>query len=181
MLFLPELTLLGAGLVLFFLGLGKPSGARVKLVATALAAVVFFTTLLSLKSNGVLFYGAYRVDLFSQLFKMLIAFSTLLLLAFSDTFIAIKEEINSEYYLFLFVSVLCLMFLVSSVELLAIFVSLELSSFSVYVMVPMRNNATGKGTEVEAGIKYLLRGHGDGVDAVWHELHLWLDRHHPAA
>ena len=37
-------------------------------------------------------------------------------------------------------SVLGLMMLVSSVELLAIFVSLELSSFAVYIMVPMRNN-----------------------------------------
>ena len=55
-------------------------------------------------------------------------------------------------------SVLGLMMLVSSVELLSIFVALELSSFAVYVMVPMRNNATASGSQVEAGIKYLLFG-----------------------
>ena len=55
-------------------------------------------------------------------------------------------------------SVLGLMMLVSSVELLAIFVSLELSSFAVYIMVPMRKNANLSGTHVEAGIKYLLFG-----------------------
>jgi NADH-quinone oxidoreductase subunit N len=55
-------------------------------------------------------------------------------------------------------SVLGLMMLVSSVELLAIFVSLELSSFAVYIMVPMRNNDTAFGAQSEAGIKYLLFG-----------------------
>ena len=69
-----------------------------------------------------------------------------------------KEEIQAEYYLFLFMSVLGLMMLVSSVELLAIFVSLELSSFAVYIMVPMRNGSTTPGYQVEAGIKYLLFG-----------------------
>lgn len=37
-------------------------------------------------------------------------------------------------------SVLGLMMLVSSVELISIFVALELSSFAVYIMVPMRDD-----------------------------------------
>ena len=77
MLFLPELTLLGAGLVLFFLSLGQPDSGRVKTVAITLAAITFFASLLCLKSEGTLFYNAYKVDLFSQLFKTLIAFGTL--------------------------------------------------------------------------------------------------------
>ncbi len=158
MLFLPELTLLGVGLVFFFLSLGKPSSAKVKNMAITLSALVVLVTLMCLKSEGELFYHAYRVDFFSQLFKFLIALATLIVLIFSDQLVSVKEKIRAEYYLFLFMAVLGLMMLVSSVELLAIFVSLELSSFAVYIMVPLRNNTSCTGSQVEAGIKYLLFG-----------------------
>ncbi|TKB08046.1 NADH-quinone oxidoreductase subunit N [Desulforhopalus sp. IMCC35007] len=158
MLFLPELTLLGAGLVLFFLSLGQPSSSRVKTVATTLAAITLIASLLCLKSEGTLFYSAYKVDLYSQIFKVLIALGTCVILIFSAGDSGVKQKTQSEYYLFLFMSVLGLMMLVSSVELLAIFISLELSSFAVYIMVPMRKDAQNNGTHIEAGIKYLLFG-----------------------
>jgi NADH-quinone oxidoreductase subunit N len=50
------------------------------------------------------------------------------------------------------------MMLVSSVELLAIFIALELSSFAVYIMVPMRDESGSYRFQMEAGIKYLLFG-----------------------
>ncbi|MCP3888931.1 MAG: NADH-quinone oxidoreductase subunit N [Desulfobulbaceae bacterium] len=158
MLFLPELTLLGAGLILFIFSLGQPSSGKVKAVATGLAALTFLISLLCVGSEGTLFYGAFQVDFFSQLFKVLITLGTLLILLFSATDAGVTKGIQSEYYLFLFMSVLGLMMLVSSVELLAIFVSLELSSFAVYIMVPMRKNSITKGAQIEAGIKYLLYG-----------------------
>jgi len=158
MLFLPELSLLGAGLILFLFSLGKPSSGKLKNVATALAAITLLASLICLKSTGSLFYSAYQVDLFSQFFKVLIALGTLIVLIFTDRDGDLKEESRAEYYLFLFTSVLGLMMLVSSVELLSIFVSLELSSFAVYIMVPMRKNLSSSGAQVEAGIKYLLFG-----------------------
>jgi NADH-quinone oxidoreductase subunit N len=158
MLFLPELTLSGVGLIFFLLSLGKPSSTKIKNLAITLSALVVLVTLMCLKSEGELFYRAYRIDFFSQLFKLLIALATLVVLIFSDPIADVKEKIRTEYYLFLFIAVLGLMMLVSSVELLAIFVSLELSSFAVYLMVPLRNNTSGAGSHVEAGIKYLLFG-----------------------
>lgn len=158
MLFLPELSLLGAGLILFIFSLGKPSCGKIKNVASGLAALTLVAALIGVKSEGILFYSAYQVDFFSQIFKVLIALATLIILIFSDHKGDLEEETRSEYYLFLFMSVLGLMMLVSSVELLSIFVSLELSSFAVYIMVPMRNNATASGAQIEAGIKYLLFG-----------------------
>lgn len=158
MLFLPELSLLGTGLVFFFLSLGKPSSGKIKNIAISLSALTLLASLFCLRSEGNLFYSAYQIDLFSQIFKTLIALATLIVLIFSDKLAGVKEEIQAEYYLFLFMSVLGLMMLVSSVELLAIFVSLELSSFAVYIMVPMRNGSTASGYQVEAGIKYLLFG-----------------------
>ena len=158
MLFLPELTLLGAGLILFIFSLGKPASGTIKNVAAGFAALTLVVALLCLKSEGKLFYSTIQIDFFSQLFKVLIALATLIVLIFSDAEGDMQEETQAEYYLFLFMSVLGLMMLVSSVELLSIFVSLELSSFAVYIMVPMRNNTNASGNQVEAGIKYLLFG-----------------------
>ena len=158
MLFLPELTLLGAGLILFLVSLGEPDDDTILNVTIGLGAATLIATLLSLHQQGDLFYKAYRVDLFSQVFKVLIAGSMLAVLVFGRRLKSIQRGVHPEYYLFLFSSVLGLMMLVSSVELLAIFVSLELSSFAVYIMVPMRDDSGNIAFQMEAGAKYLLFG-----------------------
>jgi len=86
MLFLPELTILGAGLPLLLLSLGQPSEATIKNCAVTAAAVILFTTVLCLNQAGNLFYGAYRVDLFSQVFKVLIAAATLIVFCSATDF-----------------------------------------------------------------------------------------------
>ncbi|MDO8947418.1 MAG: NADH-quinone oxidoreductase subunit N [Desulfocapsaceae bacterium] len=158
MQFLPELTLLGAGLVIFLVSLGKTDADKTKTVAICLGAAVFAATLLSFRAQGSLFYDAYKIDLYSQIFKCLIAGAMFVVLILGRKLKDIKNSVHPEYYLFLFISVLGLMMLVSSVELLAIFVALELSSFAVYIMVPMRDDSGNYRFQMEAGIKYLLFG-----------------------
>ncbi|MDD3814012.1 MAG: NADH-quinone oxidoreductase subunit N [Desulfocapsaceae bacterium] len=158
MQFLPELTLLGAGLVIFLVSLGKTDADKIKSVAICLGAAVFAATLVSFKAHGSLFYDSYKIDLYSQVFKCLIAGAMFVVLILGRKLKDIKNSVHPEYYLFLFVSVLGLMMLVSSVELLAIFVALELSSFAVYIMVPMRDDSGNYRFQMEAGIKYLLFG-----------------------
>ena len=158
MQFLPELTLLGAALVIFLVGLGKTDADKMKTIAIGLGVAVFAATLFSLSQQGSLFYDAYKVDLYSQAFKALIAGAMLFVLILGHKLKDIQKTVRPEYYLFLFISVLGLMMLVSSVELLAIFVALELSSFAVYIMVPMRDDSENYRFQMEAGIKYLLFG-----------------------
>ncbi|NNK94575.1 MAG: NADH-quinone oxidoreductase subunit N, partial [Desulfobacterales bacterium] len=158
MLFLPELTLLFAGLLFFIVSLGKPDNTTVRNLSIGMGILILLSTLISLKQDGSLFYESYRVDLFSQVFKLLIATATLVVLGFSDLAPGIKKDVKSEYYMFLFIGVLGLMMLVSSVELLAIFIALELSSFAVYIMVPMRSPVGDVVYQMESGIKYLLFG-----------------------
>ncbi len=158
MLFLPELTLLGTGLLFFIFSLGNHSSDTIRNAAIATCTITLAATLITINISGELFYGAYKVDLFSQLFKVLIAIATLVVVIFTDKLPGIKSKFISEYYIFLSMSVLGLMMLVSSVELLSIFVALELSSFAVYIMVPMRDEIHGSKGQMEAGIKYLLYG-----------------------
>ncbi len=158
MQFLPELTLLGAGLVIFLVSLGKTDTDKIKTVAIWLGAAVLAATLVSSGAQGSLFYDSYKIDLYSQVFKCLIAGAMFVVLILGRKLKDIKNSVHPEYYLFLFISVLGLMMLVSSVELLAIFVALELSSFAVYIMVPMRDDSGNYRFQMEAGIKYLLFG-----------------------
>ncbi|MCB2216707.1 NADH-quinone oxidoreductase subunit N [Desulfofustis glycolicus] len=158
MLFLPELIVLLSALVMFLVSLGKPTAPTIHRLAVVLGAAVLLATIAGLGLDGSLFYESYRVDRFSQVFKLLIGSATLIVLLFSGTAPGVKNDVQAEYYLFLLIGVLGLMMLVSSVELLAIFVALELSSFAVYIMVPMRSRSGNVVFQMESGIKYLLFG-----------------------
>jgi NADH-quinone oxidoreductase subunit N len=156
MTFGPELYYLAVALVFFALSLRREvrvvTDYQVALGLTALGVVV---TAACLFQQGELFFKAYRVDLFSQIFKFALALGLFLVLTISHNLAHIEARYHAEFYLFLTTTTIGMMMLVSSVELLTIYVALELSSYSLYILVPMRR---GDGIDVEAGIKYLFIG-----------------------
>lgn len=158
MLFLPELALLTTGLIFFVLSLTTPGKDKLHGAAILSAVVVLVSSLFSLHETGMLFYDSYSVTLYSQLFKLILAVAALLVLIIGRSFPNIKDNIRAEYYLFFFLSLLGLTMLVSSVEFLAILISLELSSFTTYLMVAMRADGNDSSPHNEAAIKYLLYG-----------------------
>ena len=139
MLFAPELILLLGSLLIFLFTLTNDA-KNARSTAIALGVAASLLCLLSINQSGSLFYKAYQVDLFSQLFKTLIALAMTVVLIFGGELKDISPRMKPEYYLFLILSGLGLMMLVSSVELITLFVALELSSFSLYLMVPMRDD-----------------------------------------
>jgi len=158
LVFLPELVLLLGSLLVFFvtLGHGRTGAARGLSVATAVGALI--CSLATLGQEADLFFGAYRIDLFSQLFKTAITLGLVLVLLVGGRLRDIVEEARPEYHLFLLLSAVGLVMLVSSVELITLFVALELSSYSVYLLVPMRNDRRGLRAQMEAAIKYVMFG-----------------------
>ncbi|MEW6426458.1 MAG: NADH-quinone oxidoreductase subunit N [Thermodesulfobacteriota bacterium] len=158
MLFAPELVLLLGSLLLFVVTLGEGRGGLARNLSVLVGLVLLAVTLATLGREGELFFAAYRVDLFSQLFKALIAFGFLLVLLFNRSLKDVAEDVRPEYYLFMTLSTTGLVMLVSSVELLTLFIALELSSYSLYLMVPMRDDRHGMRAQMEAAIKYLMFG-----------------------
>ncbi len=158
MLFAPELVLLLGSLLLFFLSLGESDGKGARNVTILLGLAGFVLSIITLFQEGSLFMGAYRIDLFSQLFKVLIAVGMTCVVIFDGEMKGISARMRPEYYLFLTLSCMGLMLLVSSVELITMFVALELSSYSLYLMVPMRDDTGGIRFQMEAAIKYILFG-----------------------
>ena len=155
-LFSPELFYFTGGLV--FLGLSltrRPNPARDHSIAFAMAAMGVVVCLSSVMLNGNLFYNTYQVDLFSQVFKVMLSLGLFLIICICSELNGIKKRFHAEFYLLIFVCTLAMMLLVSAVHLLTIYIALELSSYSLYILVSLRR---GKGFGLEAAIKYFFIG-----------------------
>ncbi len=155
--FLPELVLLTGALAAFGLTLGS-SVRQAKVTSLATAAVFIAAVLFSFGTQAELFNGAYRVDGFSQLLKLVVGVGYFFVLLLGRDLADIREDIRAEYYLFLSLSLCGLTFLFSSIELITIVVSLELSSFPLYLMVAMRREREGQRVQMESAIKYMMFG-----------------------
>lgn len=156
-LFSPELTLAGMAVVFFAFSLTRSHPLLLQAVAMLFALMALITTTITYATEGVLFAGAYRVDAFSQTFKILIALGMLLVLWLGAGLRGVKRSVRPEYYFFFALSCLGLMMMCSATELLTILLSLEISSFSVYILIPLRFGV-GQRAPLEAGIKYILFG-----------------------
>lgn len=158
LLFAPELFLIFGCLVVFCLSMAKAQTAAVRMIALVLALCNIGMCFFALPLQGTLFYEAYRVDLFSQIVKLTLAFGFGAVMLFSTRLKDVADDIQPEYYFFLLTSMLGLNLLASSVELLTLFLALELSSYSLYLLVPMRDEHGGLRLQMEAAIKYILFG-----------------------
>lgn len=156
-LLLPELALTLMAVVLFFFSLGTGETAVLKNLAMVLAFLSLTAAVASLGGEGMLFFDTYRVDLFSQLFKVLLTLGLFLSFAASPGLRGIEAKLRVEYCFFLTVGTLGMVLLGSAHELLTILLSLEIAAFALYVIIPFRQ-LTQKRIHMEAAIKYLLFG-----------------------
>jgi NADH-quinone oxidoreductase subunit N len=155
-LFYPELFYFAGGLVLFFMSMVKQSSPkRAYFTALSLAVIGVVICLSSGRQEGVLFFQAYRVDLFSQVFKILLSLGLFLIISICSDLKGVAQRHHPEFYLLLFFCTLAMMLLVSSVHILTIYVALELSSYSLYILVALRKDEK---LGLEAGLKYFLVG-----------------------
>ena len=76
--FLPELVLFAGALILFVISLGESRGEQARAAALATAVVFIAACVASLGENKLLFSGAYQVDAFSQLLKLIFGIGFLL-------------------------------------------------------------------------------------------------------
>ncbi len=156
--FLPELALLAGALGLFVVALGGSRGRAARKTALAVAGAAILASVLSLGSQADLFSGAYRVDSFSQLMKLAFACGFAAVVLLCGDLPDIRDEIKPEYYLFVTLSAAGLTMLVSCIDVISLVVALELSSFPLYLLVPMRREREGQRSQMESAIKYVMFG-----------------------
>ncbi|PSH03380.1 MAG: NADH-quinone oxidoreductase subunit N [Acidobacteria bacterium] len=150
---LPELWLLATISALFVASVsGRKRSVLSWLPVAAIIGVVI--TALSLGVRGEILFGAYRLDGLSQFFKLAIA-AGFAIVAGIGAGKRDSEDFSPDYFMLLGISAWGLMLLASSVELITLYLALELSSYSLYALIPIR----GKDRRAaEAGIKYIMFG-----------------------
>jgi NADH-quinone oxidoreductase subunit N len=119
----------------------------------ALAAIA--ATLVQAHYPGLGFWGMVHVDPFSVFFHFVVTTVVAIVVLTSYEYMEVQQIRAGEYYgLILFGAVgMCLMS--SAVELVLIFIALEISSISTYILAGFRRRAA---TSSESSIKYFLLG-----------------------
>ncbi len=156
-LFLPELALIITALVFFFASLADLKGYMLRNLGLFFSAIVAILAVYSYGMKGTLFFNAYRIDAFSQVFKVLITLGLFIVIYLGDGLYGIDEDLCPEYYLFLVLSAFGLVCMSSAVELITIILTLEISSFALFIIIPFRKQGAYR-KQMEAGIKYVLFG-----------------------
>jgi NADH-quinone oxidoreductase subunit N len=155
---LPELVLTVFGLAIMLLDpLLHEEENRKTLGAIGLAGAVvaLLSTLWMAGSPGYAFWNMVRVDGFSVFFHVLVLAVTVVLILTSYEYMSVQRIRAGEYYgLILFGAVgMCLMS--SAVELVLIFIALEISSISTYILAGFRRRFA---ISSESSLKYFLLG-----------------------
>jgi len=156
---LPEgILTLGGVLIMLAEPMLKPGVSRkplgwLAIIATLLAGAASwyqlrFDTLLA-------FSGSIQVDAFSVFFHLLISAIVLATLLGSLDYFEGNTHHAGEYFALVLFGAVGMMLMTCSVELLMVFVGLEISSISTYIMAGFRK---GSATGSESSIKYFLLG-----------------------
>jgi NADH-quinone oxidoreductase subunit N len=101
------------------------------------------------------FSGTLQIDAFSVFFHLLIASIVLVSLLASLDYFESPVTHAGEYFALVCFGATGMMFMTSSVELLMVFIGLEISSISTYILAGFRK---GRATASEAALKYFLLG-----------------------
>ena len=122
-----------------------------------LAAFVPIVTLAVVENEGLrsMFDGRYVVDDFSLVLKALFLLTAYVVVLISQTELEEGGYYQGEYYVLLLCSVLGMVMMASSRDLVSVFIALELLSIPAYMLAAWRKRDT---LSNEAGVKYYLLG-----------------------
>ena len=155
---IPEIIVLVTACTVLLVDLFAPQKER----AFTLAVTTIIGLLLAIISEVQLhgkditgFYGTVVSDDFSVLFELIYLSVAIVTVFLSRHYIAENEMNFGEYYVLLLTAVSGMMFMTSGLDLLVIFIGLEIMSISSYILVGIKRKVARAN---EAALKYLLLG-----------------------
>ncbi len=151
----PELSLLGFALAVILVDLFvKQKKVLAGLSIAGLVVSAGFTVSMWGTPGEAIFYRMLAVDNFALFFKLLLLVAAGLIILASQDYVSKFKRFQGEYYALVLISALGMMLLVAAADLIAIYVALELSGISLYVLATFLKDKKS----TEAGLKYLLLG-----------------------
>jgi NADH-quinone oxidoreductase subunit N len=155
---LPEIVLTVFGIVVMLAEPFLPQGSNRKplgwiALAGTIAAVI--ATFYQATSPGTAFFGMVRVDGFAVFFHFVIILISLVAILASSDYLATQKIRVGEYYALILFGTVGMTLMSSAVELVLIFIALEISSISTYILAGFRRHAA---ESAESSLKYFLLG-----------------------
>ncbi len=155
-LLIPEFLLAALAGVILFLDLALPRFRKEWLpVATGLGLAGILLGSLGWINKESDFAGLIAVDNYTTFFRCFFTGVTLFIVIASAQYVQEKLRHPGEYYALLILSTIGAIYMAAARELLTAYISLELLSFSLYILV---SYAKFDRRSNEAGLKYLLLG-----------------------
>ncbi|WP_416147745.1 NADH-quinone oxidoreductase subunit N [Salipaludibacillus sp. HK11] len=130
----------------------KPFIGKLSVISLLVTAVV----VIFMKGNGGQIADLYFVDSFAMYFKLIILIGVAMVIMISMNYLDRNEEVyQGEYYSILLFATLGAMIMVSSADLVTLFIGLEILSISSYVLAGFKKHNRHS---TEAAIKYVILG-----------------------
>ncbi len=129
----------------------KPLGIIAMVGALAALAATFFQS----HFYGDAFFQMVRVDAFSVFFHYVVILVTLAVILSSFEYLEVQQIKSGEYYALVLFAAVGMALMSSAIELVLIFIAIEISSISSYVLAGFRRRAA---ESAEASLKYFLLG-----------------------
>jgi len=155
---LPELVLSAFGILVMLLDALVDEEKNQKLLGViALGGTVagLLATWHMAQSPGLAFSNMVKVDGFSVFFHFLVIAIAAVVILSSFEYMAVQRIRAGEYYALILFSVVGMALMSSAVELVLIFIALEISSISTYILTGFRRN---EASSSESSLKYFLLG-----------------------
>ena len=149
----PEIVVVVTALAVLAIGLASTRASGICFFVAALGLALAIGAVLMLPRNATLFHGMLVISPLNSLFKII----CLALAGFTVLLAHGKNSLRNhgEYLAIILLATIGLMLLVGSEELLMIFIGLELTGLSLYVMAAFDKTNV---RSAEAGLKYFLFG-----------------------
>jgi NADH-quinone oxidoreductase subunit N len=155
---LPELVLSAFGIVVMLLDPlvdEEKSQKTLGFIALGGAVAGLLATWYMAQSPGMAFSNMVKVDTFSVFFHFLVIAIAAVVILSSFEYMAVQRIRAGEYYALILFGVVGMALMSSAVELVLIFIALEISSISTYILTGFRRN---EASSSESSLKYFLLG-----------------------
>ena len=155
---LPELVLSVFGIIIMLVDPAVPPKRNTK----TLGIIALFGVLAGLgaaciqaQNYGDAFFNMVRVDAFSVFFHFVVLLIALVVVLTSFSYLEVQQINSGEYYGLILFGTVGMMLMSSAIELVLIFIALEISSISTYILAGYRRRAA---ESAESSLKYFLLG-----------------------
>ena len=154
-LILPEIFISLSAMLFLIIGVFKNNSSALIYNLSTITLIVLLALIYNLNSisDTLLFNGAYKIDKLANFMKFLLIGSGIFVMLASSKYIKVIRINKIEYPILILFSILGMMVMISSNDLIIFYMGLELQSLALYVLASFnRDNALSS----ESGLKYFV-------------------------